>query len=102
MFLIDYKRFMCFYEGCPRILREDNFFCAISHHKNGLIYQHKIDILHIPFRVVCKPVSLKIFNFIVTWVPGFYVFPFFKYIFAPLWNVNGVFCLLLIIKKRQI
>ena len=64
MFLIDYKRFMCFYEGCPRILREDNFFCAISHHKNGLIYQHKIDILHIPFRVVYKPVSLKIFNFL--------------------------------------
>ena len=49
--------------------------------------------------MVCKPVSLKIFNFIVTWVPGFYVFPFFKYIFAPLWNVNGAFCPLVDNKK---
>ena len=64
MFLIDYKYLVRFCGGLPRILREDNFFCAILHHKNGLIYQHKIDILHIPFRVVCKLLSLKIFNFL--------------------------------------
>ena len=29
---------VCSLANAPRILREDNFFCAILHHKNGYIY----------------------------------------------------------------